>query len=158
MVHVLTGVGSMQSLRGTILATISLGLLIPQGVPSACAAEPLVQTRWAPDSDAEPGATRQWRVFRLPPPEAAPVGRQDPRIGRYAPANPPTQVAGGANVVRGQCDGCGHCGACRPWSNLLRPPVRYSLYDWVSEHPVLGYTAITAAIVVPIVIVDENNN
>ncbi len=148
----------MQSLRRIVLTTMSLGMLVPQVITSAQAAEPLVQSRCVPERDAEPGAAPKWRVFRLPRPEQHPVGTKDPHMGRFPPANAPTHVAGGAHVMRGQCDDCCRCGACLPWTNLLRPPVSYSLCDWVAEHPVLGYTAITAAIVVPIVVVDQNNN
>ena len=56
-------------------------------------------------------------------------------------------------VVRGQCPphdmGMGYVRGPRP--------IGYSLYDMIEEHPVLAYTALTAAIVVPIVVINEND-
>jgi hypothetical protein len=58
-------------------------------------------------------------------------------------------------VVRGQCP---------PGTVFVGNPcnrhrhVRRSLYDWFEQHPVLGYTFVTAAIVVPIVVVSENRD
>ena len=39
-----------------------------------------------------------------------------------------------------------------------RPPVSYSLGSWMSSHPVLTYTALTAAIVIPIVAIADDDD
>ncbi len=89
---------------------------------------------------------------------------------RHLPENPaialtsaatPTYYAGHGHVVGAACGSCGHCRQCGDWARLLggrRRPVAFSLYDWFAEHPVLSYTAVTAAIVVPIVVFNENRN
>ena len=39
-----------------------------------------------------------------------------------------------------------------------RSPVSYSLGSWMSSHPVLTYTALTAAIVIPIVAIADDDD
>lgn len=58
-------------------------------------------------------------------------------------------------VVRGQCP---TCGPAQRFVRGRRRRVAFSLYDLFEQHPVLAYTAITAAIAVPIIVINENND
>lgn len=59
------------------------------------------------------------------------------------------------SVFRGQYN------SCPPCSSAARGPRRWtshSLYDMIEEHPVIAYTAITAMIAVPIILISEDED
>ena len=72
-----------------------------------------------------------------------------------APPNtrPSALVVSNDLVMRGQCGTCtggGDCGGGCVGG--------YGLYDWISDHPVLSYTLLTAAVAVPIIIAADDDD